>query len=386
MERMIRRFLAEKEKEGLLRSLRPTERLGGARIRVDARDHIDFSSNDYLGLASHPAIVNAARSAASPAFGSSASRLMSGTGPLHASLEEKTAAFKGKPAALVFNSGYQANVGVISALMSRSDVIFSDRLNHASIIDGIKLSGAKLFRFRHNDTEHLEELLKEHRKNYRNALIVTETVFSMDGDQAPIGEISALCKKNDCLFMVDEAHATGVFGQHGAGMLEEIGDRDAADIVMGTFSKALGGFGAYVAVSKEIRDYLVNTCRSFIYSTSLPYPVIAADIAALDVVPGEHKRRMRLKENSAYLRDSLRSKGFEVRGESQIIPIIIGDNARTLKLSQALKDKGYWVTPVRPPTVPDGEARLRISLSSDHGRDVLERFCEDIAEAARETL
>ena len=303
---------------------------------------------------------------------------MTGSTSLHHALEEKVAEFKGKPAALVFNSGYQANVGVISALCGKDDCIFSDRLNHASIVDGIRLSGANLFRFRHNDTNHLEELLEKNRKNFRNALIVTETVFSMDGDVAPLEGIANLKEKYDSTMMVDEAHATGIFGDKGSGMVEEKGLAARIDIIMGTFSKALGGFGAYVASSQAICDYLVNTCRSFIYSTSLPPSVIAADIEALNIIEEEPYRRERLLSSADRLRGILKEKGFNVRGSSQIIPIIIGDNKKTVIMSEYLKEKGYWVTPVRPPTVPAGEARIRISLTYDHSEEVIDKFAEDL--------
>ncbi len=286
-------------------------RLGDGKILVDGREYINFSSNDYLGLAYSPRLVAAAAEVLSNVVGSSASRLMTGSLELHHRLEERTAEFKGKPAALVFNSGYQANVGIISALCGKEDCVFSDRLNHASIVDGIKLSGAKLFRFRHNDTEHLEELLKRHRKDFKGALIVTETVFSMDGDIAPLDEISTLKVKYDSMLMVDEAHATGVFGKEGSGISEEKGVSQNIDIIMGTFSKALGGFGAYAAASKEICDYLVNACRSFIYSTSLPEAIIAANIAALEVVKEEPFRREELLLNAARLReDTKKAEGL----------------------------------------------------------------------------
>lgn len=378
MEKRIRKELFERERDGLLRGMTSAVFLPGGKIRVGNHLFVNFSSNDYLGLASHSKIAEAAAMALKPVFGAGASRLMSGSSELHALLEEKVAAFKGKPAALVLNSGYQANVGVISALMGRDDVIFSDRLNHASMIDGIKLSGARLFRFRHNDAGHLAELLKEERKKYRCAMVVTETVFSMDGDIAPLREIAALKNENDFVLMVDEAHATGIFGRKGSGLVEELGLTDDVDIIMGTFSKALGSFGAYVAMGREMRDYLVNTCRSFIYSTSLPPSVIAANMAALDIVEKDPQRRKRLLGSAAYLREELASAGFAVKGASQIVPVIIGGNEAAVGLSDRLRARGYWTTPVRPPTVPEGEARIRISLSYDHGRDVLERFMGDL--------
>lgn len=378
MERRINKFLEERKSDELLRTLKEISPSGRGKVLSEGREYVNFSSNDYLGLASHGRLLSSASQALSGTFGSTASRLMTGSTSLHHALEEKVAEFKGKPAALVFNSGYQANVGVISALCGKDDCIFSDRLNHASIVDGIRLSGANLFRFRHNDTNHLEELLEKNRKNFRNALIVTETVFSMDGDVAPLEGIANLKEKYDSTMMVDEAHATGIFGDKGSGMVEEKGLAARIDIIMGTFSKALGGFGAYVASSQAICDYLVNTCRSFIYSTSLPPSVIAADIEALNIIEEEPYRRERLLSSADRLRGILKEKGFNVRGSSQIIPIIIGDNKKTVIMSEYLKEKGYWVTPVRPPTVPVGEARIRISLTYDHSEEVIDKFAEDL--------
>jgi 8-amino-7-oxononanoate synthase len=380
MERRINKFLEERRQDGLLRGLTAVQPVGGGKILAGGREYINFSSNDYLGLSSHPELSRAALEALSPVVGSSASRLMTGSTRLHHLLEERTAVFKGKPVSLVFNSGYQANVGIISALCGRDDCIFSDRLNHASIVDGIRLSGAKLFRFRHNDADHLEELLSRERKKYAGALIITETVFSMDGDIAPIERISGLKKEHDCMLMVDEAHATGIFGEKGSGLVEEKGSTDAVDIIMGTFSKALGAFGSYAATSRQVRDYLINTCRSFIYSTALPPSVIAADLAALDLVEDEPHRRKKLLANARYFRDRLREKGFHVKGDSQIVPIIIGRTERTVRISELLREKGHWVTPVRPPTVPYRQARLRISLIFDHTKEDLDKFVDDISE------
>ncbi|MDP8298375.1 MAG: 8-amino-7-oxononanoate synthase [Candidatus Tantalella remota] len=380
MERRIKKFIDDRKKEDLLRSLSEVTYSARGGMVVDGKEYINFSSNDYLSLASHPKLKAAATGALKTCVGTSASRLMTGSTSLHHVLEEKISEFKGKPAALVFNSGYQANVGIISVLAGRGDCIFSDRLNHASIVDGARMSGAEVFRFRHNDTEHLEELVKKERPNHKGALIVTETVFSMDGDAAPLEEIVRIGKGNDCLLMVDEAHATGIFGAGGSGMAEEKKVTDDIDIIMGTFSKALGSFGAYAAVSPRMREYLVNACRSFIYSTSLPPSVIAASIAALEIVKDEPQRRETLTESARRFRENLTEKGFDTRGSSQIIPVITGENSRTVEMSRLLKKKGYWVTPVRPPTVPKGEARLRISLSFAHSRDVLDSFVDDLVE------
>ena len=378
MEQKVKKFLNERKQQGLLRSLTVVSSRDKGRICIDEKEYIDLSSNDYLGLSQHPEIIKKAREAALLGSGTAASRLMTGSTFLHNELEERIAEFKGKPSALIFNSGYQANVGIISALLGKGDVVFSDRLNHASIVDGIRLSSAKLFRFKHNNATHLKELLERERHNYSNAFIITETVFSMDGDISPLKDIVRLKEKYDCMVMVDEAHATGIFGQNGSGIAQKEGVTDKIDIIMGTFSKALGSFGAYAAMSKELKIYLINTCRSFIYSTALPPAVIAANIAAIDVVKNEPYRGEALLANADHLRKRLTEEGFNVKGNSQIIPVMIGSNEDAVSICELLKRKGYWTLAVRPPTVPKGEARLRLSVCFHHDKKVIDRFIEDI--------
>jgi 8-amino-7-oxononanoate synthase len=369
----IEEFLKERKDNGLLRILRPADVRENPKIRFKEKEYIDLSSNDYLGLSNHPKLKEAARAAIEElGTSSSASRLLSGDLKLCHKLEERIADFKEKERALVFNSGYQANVGIIGSIFSGQDAIFSDRLNHASIIDGILLSKAKSFRFRHNDVEHLELLLKKERHKFSEALIVTESIFSMDGDKAPIKDLIALKRRYDCRIMVDEAHATGIFGKNGSGIIEEEGLSEEVDLIMGTFGKALGGFGAYLASSSGMIDYLINSCRSFMYSTALPPSVIAADLAGLDVIKEEPYRREALCENSAFFRDGLIKAGFSIKGSSQIVPVIIGDSRETVSLSQKLQNRGYWALPIRPPTVPAGESRLRFSLTYNHTREILE--------------
>lgn len=380
MEQRINELIEMRKSEGLLRSMCDVEPSRGGKVLIEGEEYVNLSSNDYLSIASHPDIVKAMQGGGLPA--TSSSRLMTGTRKEHSLLEEKVAAFKGKEAAVVFNSGYQANIGIISALCSRTTAVYCDKLSHASIIDGIKLSGAKMIRFRHNDMDHLEELLSRQIGNYKKSLIITETVFSMDGDTPDLKRLTELKDKYDCMLMLDEAHATGVFGENGSGLAEEANISASVDIIMGTFSKALGGFGAYAATSSSLKEYLINTCRSFIYSTSLPVNIILADIASLDVVRLEPERRKELLANSDYMRERLTEKGFNPLGGSQIIPIITADNKRTLKLSEDLKKKGFWVTAVRPPTVPDGESRIRISLNYDHKRTDIDAFLEALAEAS----
>lgn len=364
----IEKLLKERKENNLLRVLSPRN------------EGLDFSSNDYLGLSNHPRLKEAARIAVDKfGTGSSASRLLSGDTPLHHELEDKAARFKGKESALLFNSGYQANVGIISALLGKGDAIFSDKLNHASIIDGMLLSGADIFRFHHNDSVHLEFLLEKHARRFRNCLIVTETVFSMDGDLAPIGELVKLKEKYNCRIMVDEAHATGIFGKNGTGMAEESVMTERIDFIMGTFSKALGSFGAYLACSEQVKSYLINTCRSFIYSTSLPPSVIAANIESLELVQEEHFRRKELLQNADYFRNELKGLGLEVRGSSQIVPLILGESEKAITLSTRLQERGYRVLPIRPPTVPAGEARLRFSLNYEHSKEMLGELIDVIS-------
>ncbi|MDO8602262.1 MAG: 8-amino-7-oxononanoate synthase [Candidatus Omnitrophota bacterium] len=377
----VDKFLKKQAEAGLLRNLKPVSRRYQGRIIVKDKEYIDFSSNDYLGLSAHPRLIRAAKDAIDE-FGvsSSASRLLSGDLILHHKLEEKIAQFKKKDTALVFNSGYQGNLGAISALFTKDDCIFSDRLNHASIIDGILLSGAKSFRFRHNDAGHLESLLKKERVKGRKALIITETVFSMDGDKCLLKDLVRLKEKYNCEIMVDEAHATGIFGKNGSGVVEEEGLWEQVDFIMGTFGKALGGFGAYLAASGKTVHYLINTCRGFIYSTALPPGIISANLEGIGVVEDEPSRREILLKSARYFRDALKASGFNVKGDSQIVPVIVGDNLKAVEFAGRLQEKGYWILPIRPPTVPRGEARLRFSLTFYHTKEILQKLIDDIRE------
>jgi len=376
----IEEFLEEIKEKNQFRVLQPASFRKEGRIHFQDKEYFDFSSNDYLGLAGHPALKEASIKAIEKfGTGSCASRLLSGDLKIHHNLEEKTAQLKSKESALVFNCGYQANTGIISSLCKAGDAVFSDRLNHASILDGILLSGARLFRFRHNDAEHLESLLKKQAGKFRNRLIVTETIFSMDGDRAPLKEIVSLKDKYNCKIMVDEAHATGVFGQDGSGVVAEDGLAESIDLIMGTFGKALGSFGAYIAGSKKLIEYLINTCRSFIYSTALPPSVIAANLESIELLKTEPFRREVLLENARYFRSELANRGFNVKGESQIVPLIVGDNDRAVKLSSRLLEKGYRSLAIRPPTVPIGQVRLRFSLTYHHSKEILRALVEEIS-------
>ncbi|MBI5123790.1 MAG: 8-amino-7-oxononanoate synthase [Candidatus Omnitrophica bacterium] len=377
----IKEFLTKRAEDGLLRKLRPISHRNPGRVSFgNNKEYIDFSSNDYLGLSGHPKLIRAAKEALDK-FGasSSASRLLTGDLDVHHRLEDALARFKNKESALVFNSGYQLNVGIFNSLYTKEDAIFSDRLNHASIVDGLLLSGAKVFRFLHNDPGHLESILKKERRKFKKALIVTETIFSMDGDRPPLKELVGLKEDYDCRIMVDEAHATGIFGKNGSGVVEEEALTDRVDLIMGTFSKALGSFGAYLAASKDVKEFLINRCRSFIYSTSLPPAVAAANLASLEVIKDEPHRRQELLKRANIFRAELKNLGLDVRGSSQIVPVVIGENIKTQKLAEDFQGKGYWVLPIRPPTVPAKEARLRFSLSFHHDLGTLKKLADDIS-------
>ena len=376
-----RSFLRRREERDLLRRLSPADRRAPGVLWRDGREMVDFSSNDYLGLSAHPDVVEAARETLERhGAGSGASRLMSGDLALHHQLEAAIAELKGKEAALLVNSGYQANTGLIPALTGRHDAIFADRLCHASLIDGALLSRARLFRYDHNDADHLRRLLEDHRDEFQNALIVTESVFSMDGDLAPLEDLAELKETHGCEMLVDEAHATGVFGPRGAGLVEARGLTDRVEFVMGTFSKALGGFGAYVAADWTDVDYLVNSLRSFIYSTALPPSVVASNLAAVKLCREGHADGAELLRRAERFRADLNETGFDVRGESQIVPVMMGPSEEALGAGRELAERGFLAVPVRPPTVPRGEARLRISLCSAH----TDRQLEDLKEALRE--
>lgn len=378
-------WLDNQQERGLLRCLRPAERLGNGRIRLLAegspsRPLLDFSSNDYLGLAHDPRLIAAGKEAlARYGAGSGAARLMSGDLEIHHQLEGAVAALKNKEAALLFGSGYMANTGIIPALVGRHDVIFSDRLNHASIYDGCRLSGASTIRFRHNDLTQLSELLAQ-KRGANKALIIVESIYSMDGDRCPLAELAALKNRYDCLLMVDEAHATGVYGDSGGGIIEEEGVSEHVDLAMGTFGKALGSYGAYVAASPKMISYLLNRARSFIFSTALPPAVVAASLAAIKILKEEPGLRQELLAKVRFFKDRLAQNGLKHLGDSQIVPIVIGEAGQALAAASRLQNLGLFVTAVRPPTVPEGSARLRLSITRDQTLADLESAAISLAE------
>ncbi|MFZ5596949.1 MAG: 8-amino-7-oxononanoate synthase [Bacillota bacterium] len=354
---------------------RTQKRLDGPpapRVTINGRECILLSSNNYLSLAAHPEIMKAsAKAAGNWGAGAGASRLISGNLAPHEELERKIACFKNTESAIVFNTGYMANLGVISALTGKEDIILSDELNHASIIDGCRLSHAETRIYRHCDMDSLEKLLKE-TQGYRRRLIVTDGVFSMDGDIAPLPEIADLADKYGALVMVDDAHATGVLGKRGAGTAEHFGLEGRIQVQMGTLSKALGCFGAYVAGSHRLTDYLRNKARSYIFSTALPPAVTRAAAAAIEILENNPGLLNKLRDNAAIFREGLKRAGYEVPpGETPIIPVFTGDEQKTLRMAEYLLEEGAFAPGIRPPTVPPGKSRIRVSVMAGHSREDL---------------
>ncbi len=371
------------ERDSLKRSLRVTEGPQDTFIIIDGKKVLNLSGNNYLGLANHPRLKNAAKLSIDK-FGtsSSASRLISGNNILYRELENKLSQFKKTESSIVFNSGFMANLGTISALVGKDDHIFSDKLNHASIIDGAILSRAELKRFPHKDLAKLEDLLKNTPFGKRK-LIITDTLFSMDGDIAPLKEMHRLAKRFGAIFMVDEAHATGVFGKTGSGLLEELSICDPEIVQMGTFSKALGSLGGYIAGKKDLIDYILNKSRSLIYTTALPPAVLASSIEALEIVKDDSLKKA-LWENIKFFKAGIKDMGLSIGdSESQIIPIIIGESPLALKFAKGLFDEGIFAQAIRPPTVPQGTSRVRISLMTTHRKEDLESALEKIRKVSK---
>ena len=359
---------------GLYRQLQTHQACEGVSVRVGDRWLVNFSSNDYLGLARHPALKSASIEAIQQrGTGSGASRLITGSSDLHAALEREIAAWKSTDTAVLFNSGYQANIGVLGALTKSCDRIFYDARSHASLLDGIRLSRATPHEFRHNDLAHLAELLCQYDSPGIRA-IVTESVFSMDGDLAPLVQLIELAIAHDCLLVVDEAHAIGAFGPQGAGLCAQLGLTSDLLIQVGTCGKALGSFGAYVACHRTVATLLRNRARSFIYTTALPPATLAATQAAIRYLSGNDDRQQQLHRNRRHLENRL-----GVSTTSQIFPLVLGQSAAAVAASQQLFQQGFWVQAIRPPTVPNGTARLRISLSSTHTPDQIDRLCTALA-------
>ncbi len=356
----------------------------------DGREVINLASNNYLGLCNHPKLREAATAAIEQyGAGSGAVRTIAGTMRIHMELEEKIARFKGVEACVVFQSGFTANAGTVSSILGKEDFILSDELNHASIIDGARLSRAKIKVFRHKDVEHAEELLKEIQHEPGHKLVITDGVFSMDGDIGPVGALAYLCEKYGAIMMVDDAHASGVLGRNGRGSVDHFGCTQRVDVQVGTLSKAIGALGGYVCGSRDLIDYLYHRARPFLFSTSHPPSVAASCIAAFDILENEPERIERLWANTHYFQEQLTHAGFDIGGrttpksETPITPIIVGDGRKTMEFSRAVFEQGVMATGIAFPTVPEGKARVRCIMTSEHTRPQIDKALEILTGTAK---
>jgi glycine C-acetyltransferase len=356
----------------------------------DGKEVINLASNNYLGLANHPKLIEAALEATRKfGVGSGAVRTIAGTMRIHMDLEEKIARFKNVEACVVFQSGFTANAGTVSSILGKDDFILSDELNHASIIDGARLSRAKIKVFRHKDAAHCEELLKEVASEPGRKLVITDGVFSMDGDIGPVDKLAGLAEKYGAIMMVDDAHASGVLGRNGRGSVDHFGMHGKVDVQVGTLSKAIGALGGYVCGSKDLIDYLYHRARPFLFSTSHPPAGAASGIAAFDILELEPERIVRLGANTRYFQGELKGAGFNVGGvttpatETPITPVIVGEGRKAMEFSRALFDEGVMGTGIAFPTVPEGKARIRLMLSSEHTRAQLDRALETLVRVAQ---
>ena len=387
MQDFFGRELERLKRKDSYRWLRAMEGPPEARMRVDGREVIVLCSSNYLGLATHPRL-KAAAIEATERLGvcSAASRLIAGNNELYRTLEERLAVFKRREAALVFSTGYMANLGVISAVVGDGDVVYTDALSHASIVDGCRLSRATVKIFPHNDVDALEDLLKSD-TGFRRRLIAVDGVYSMDGDLTPLPDLVKLSKDYDALLMLDDAHGTGILGERGGGTAEYFGldDPDAVDIEIGTLGKALGSFGAYVVGSRSLREYLINRSRSFIFTCALAPSALAAALATLDVLDEEPAHRQRLWENLRHFREGLHRLGLSTEpSATHILPVMTYDRQRTMALCERLLELGVFCQGIRPPTVPPGTSRLRFTVTAAHTRADLDRALEAVEKAFRE--
>jgi 8-amino-7-oxononanoate synthase len=381
----IEQRLQELERLGLSRRTRMVSGPQGPRVLLDGRPVLLLCSNNYLGLADHPRVREAAAEAAMRwGVGAGASRLVSGTMTIHRRLEQRIAAFERSEECVLFGSGYLANAGAIGALAGRGDTVFSDELNHASIVDGCRCSRAEVVVYRHRDTDHLDWLARRHRGSGRR-LIVTDSVFSMDGDLAPLSEIVAVAREHGARTIVDEAHATGILGPDGRGAIAQAGLEGEIDIVVGTLGKALGSYGAYACARAETIRYLINTARPLIFSTAPPPPAVAGALAALELLEERPHRVRRLRSNARVLRRALAAEGVPSEDvEMHIVPLIVGDEHAAMSLCEAALQRGVFAQAIRPPTVAPGTSRLRLAVMASHTPDELRDAARIICDAARE--
>jgi glycine C-acetyltransferase/8-amino-7-oxononanoate synthase len=380
--------LAELERLGLSRRLRLVSGPQGPTVLLDGQPVLLLCSNNYLGLADHPQVREAAADAAMRwGVGAGASRLISGTMTIHRRLEERLAEFAGRQSSLLFGSGYLANLGVIGALAGPGDTVFSDELNHASIIDGCRLSRAEVVVYRHCDPEHLLWSMRRHsgrREGHGRRLIVTDSIFSMDGDVAPLAELVELAQAAGARIAVDEAHALGTYGQGGRGALADAGLEGDVDAIVGTLGKSLGSYGAYVCGDEEMIRYMLNTARSFIFSTAPPPPAVAGALAALELIEQKPHRVERLAANARALRRSLATEGFQVsESDMHIVPLVVGGERDAMRLCQAAIEQGVFAQAIRPPTVAPGSSRLRLAAMASHTASDMRMAAGVLAKAAR---
>ena len=364
-ERYTRKLDIIKE-SGNYRILREIEH-NGFLIHADGKEMLNLSSNDYLGLSSNPRLLDEFRAETDVmalAYSAASSRLLSGNHQYYKMLEDDLADIYDKEAALVFNSGYHANIGILPALAGKHDLIVADKLVHASIIDGLRLSDAQMLRYRHLDYDHLRNLLLHHREEYENVFIVTESIFSMDGDVADLQQLCEIKKEFDAFLYVDEAHAIGVRGTNGLGCCEEQACTEEIDFIVGTFGKAFASIGAFVVCEQMFRKYLINTQRSLIFTTALPPVNVAWTRFILNRMPDFYDLRLKLAKVSERLKSVLNEKGFETRGNSHIVPMVCGSNENSIEMANLLQENGFFALPVRYPTVPKNEARIRFSLNA----------------------
>ena len=382
--------LDELKRAGTYFRLRELEDAQAPVCTYDGRKVINLASNNYLGLCNHPKLAEAAIQAIREhGVGSGAVRTIAGTMRIHMELEEKIARFKNVEACVVFQSGFTANAGTVGSILGKDDFILSDELNHASIIDGARLSRAKIKVFRHKDVAHCEELLREIEHEPGKKLIITDGVFSMDGDIGPVDQLATLAEKYGAIMMVDDAHASGVLGRNGRGSVDHFGSHGKVDVQVGTLSKAIGALGGYVCGSRDLIDYLYHRARPFLFSTSHPPSVAATCIAAFDILESEPERIERLWDNTHYFKQQLEHAGFDIGGrstpasETPIIPILIGDGRRTMEFSRALFAEGLMATGIAFPTVPEGKARVRTIMTSEHTRAQLDQALEILTGTAK---
>ena len=378
----LQQSLDERVAQGLLRSRRTLATPQSPHIVVDGKSYLAFCSNDYLGLANHPQLISALQQGAQQwGVGAGAAHLVSGHFEPHHRLEQQLAAFVGKPSALLFSTGYMANLGVVQALVGRGDTVFADKLNHASLNDAMTLSRAEVKRYRHGDMEQLAMLLEQAKSGRK--LVITDAVFSMDGDIAPLREMLALCEQHDAWLYVDDAHGFGVLGERGRGSLSHFGIASERIIYMATLGKAAGVSGAFVAAEQVVIDTLINHANSYVYTTATPPALSSALLQSLQLIEQGDERRAHLQRLVTRLRSGLAELPWALMGsDTAIQPLLIGDNQRALELSAALRERGIWVAAIRPPTVPQGTARLRITLSATHADVDVDRLIGALHELA----